>query len=308
MQRMERKVVIVGAGPVGLRLAGLLGKEGIPATLVEASSFPGGQMSALYPAKAMEDPPEFSGLSAKEAVDQLVKEAKGQEILFGTRVVSFELDGGGYSVSLSNGKEIHADFLIMAIGKGIYRPRKLGLEGEGWARNILYKVKDPEMFRAKKVVILGGGNAAIDWARDLSSIASHIVLSHRRTEFRGDIHRLDEKSISILTPYAPTRIELEGKEVRALYLRETEGTNEQAIYGIDYLLVFYGIVSENPAFPLPSPRSIDFQGYLHDDVQETSRNLFVIGDCSLKDREEKRLLPGFREAAIVAGEIKRRLS
>ena len=101
---------------------------------------------------------------------------------------------------------------------------------------------------------------------------------------------------------------LEGKEVRTLSLKESEGTKEEAIEGIDYLLVFYGIISENPTFPLHSPRSIDFQGYLHDDVQETSRNLFVIGDCSLKDREEKRLLPGFREAAIVAGEIKRRLS
>ena len=151
MQRMERKVVIVGAGPVGLRLAALLKKATIPATLVEASSFPGGQMSELYPAKAMEDPPEFSGLSAKEAVERLVHEAEGQEVLYETRVVSFEPEGNGYSISLSDGKSLLADFLVMAIGKGTYRPRKLGLEGEGWARNILYKVKDPERFRGKKL-------------------------------------------------------------------------------------------------------------------------------------------------------------
>ncbi len=308
MQRMGRKVVIVGAGPVGLRLAALLKRAGIPATIVEASSFPGGQMSSLYPAKAMEDPPEFSGLSAKEAVERLVHEAEGQEVLYETRVVSFEPEGNGYSISLSDGKSLLADFLVMAIGKGTYRPRKLGLEGEGWARNILYKVKDPERFRGKKVVILGGGNAAIDWAHDLCDICSEIVLSHRRREFRGDIHRLDGKGISILTPFVPVGIDLEDKEVRTLRLKEGEGTKEEAIEGIDYLLVFYGIISENPDFPLPAPRSIDFQGYLHDEVQETARNLFVIGDCSLKDREEKRLLPGFREAAVVADEIKKRLS
>ncbi len=308
MQGMGKKVVIVGAGPVGLRLAALLKKEGVPATILESSSRPGGQMSALYPAKAMEDPSEFAGLSAKEAVERLAHEAEGQEILYGTKAISFDEEGDGYSLALSSGARLHADYLVMAIGKGTYRPRKLGLEGEGWAKNILYMVKDPALFRGKTVVILGGGNAAIDWAHDLSSIASCVVLSHRRNEFRGDIHRLDGTGISILTPYVPVEIELEGKEVRALRLKEAEGVGERTIRGIDYLLVFYGILSENPNFPLPAPRSIDFQGYLHDRLQETARNLFVVGDCSLKDREEKRLLPGFREAALVASEIKKRLS
>ena len=278
---MKNEVAIVGGGPVGLRLASMLKKKGIPATIFEASSLLGGQMTTLYPEKKMEYPEEFKGH---------------------TRVLDFPPYEDGFMLKTNQGEEFFS-YIVIATGIGLSKPRTMGLEGEDDLNNIFYSVKDPHIFHKKTVAVMGGGNSALDWAKQLTSIASKVYLIHRRNEFRGDAEDLNQYPVKVITPFIPTSLTKKEHQVTSLTLEEVDTKEKIILDHLDAVLVFYGRTSEKTPFLLPEPRTPLFQGYMHKKNQESIPGVYVAGDASFKDQSEKRLEPGFKEAEIIVEDI-----
>ncbi len=299
---MKNEIAIIGGGPVGLHLAFLLKEHNLSATIFEATPFLGGQMIALYPEKKMEYPEMFKGRIAIEVVQELIKKASKQKIVLNTLVQSFEKVEEGYLLKTNHGEKVFK-ILVFATGIGLSKPRTIGLEGEEKATNIYYSVSNPHIFENQNVLVLGGGNSAIDWAKQLSSFARSVTLIHRRKEFRGDASSLKDYPIPILTPYIPKELHIKADKAVSLSLENVETQETLVKTNLDAILVFYGRVAEKTPFLLPEPRSFLFQGYLHNKEQESLPNIYVVGDASFKDREEKKLDSGFKEAEIVLKEI-----
>ena len=299
---MKNEVAIVGGGPVGLRLASMLKKKDIPATIFEASSLLGGQMTTLYPEKKMEYPEEFKGQKALDAVSSLIEEAKTQNIRLSTRVLDFSPYEDGFMLKTNQGEEFFS-YIVIATGIGLSKPRTMGLEGEDDLNNIFYSVKDPHIFHKKTVAVMGGGNSALDWAKQLTSIASKVYLIHRRNEFRGDAEDLNQYPVKVITPFIPISLTKKEHQVTSLTLEEVDTKEKIILDHLDAVLVFYGRTSEKTPFLLPEPRTPLFQGYMHKKNQESIPGVYVAGDASFKDRSEKRLEPGFKEAEIIVEDI-----
>ena len=183
--------LIVGAGPCGLFQVFELGLLGVSAHVVDALREPGGQCTELYPDKPIYDIPAIPVLNAQELVDALMEQIEpfkptfhlGEEVT----VVRPLGEGEGFHVETGAGTQFEAQTLFLAGGVGSFQPRKLQLDGaetlEG--RQLHYRVKDSSRFRGRRLLILGGGDSALDWALELSGIAESVTLAHRRDEYRA---------------------------------------------------------------------------------------------------------------------------
>ena len=182
-------VVIVGAGPVGLFAIFELGLLNIKCHVIDNLDKPGGQCAELYPEKPIFDIPSRTSITGKELTDDLMRQAKPFHPVFhlNQQVEKVEkLNNSEWVISTNQGKVIQAKCIVIAAGAGSFVPRKPPLEGienfEG--KNVFYSVKDKSIFENKTVLIVGGGDSALDWTNELSKIAK-VNLIHRRKEFRA---------------------------------------------------------------------------------------------------------------------------
>ena len=184
--------LIVGAGPCGLFQVFELGLLGISAHMVDALREPGGQCTELYPDKPIYDIPAIPVLNAQDLVDALLKQIEPFNPTFH---LGEEVDGGpgrsekgrAFTSKPGPGRNFRQKTIFLAGGVGSFQPRKLRLDGaetlEG--RQLHYRVKDSSRFRGRRLLILGGGDSALDWALELNGIAESVTLAHRRDEYRA---------------------------------------------------------------------------------------------------------------------------
>ena len=183
------KVAIIGAGPIGLYFASLCEQYNINYTIFEADSFIGGQLTHLYPEKIIYNIPGFESIKSADYIALLASNVDSSKIILGTKINSLEELKTSYN------------HIIIATGIGEYQPRKLGLENEE-KYNVLYSLKDYDFLKNKKVVIFGGGDSALDWAKQLSEI-SNVSLVHRRDEFRGNMNTIKDCNLKTYLSYIP---------------------------------------------------------------------------------------------------------
>lgn len=186
------KVAIIGAGPIGLYFASLCEQYNIDYTIFEADSFIGGQLTHLYPEKIIYNIPGFESIKSADYIALLASNVDSNKIILGTKINSLEELKTSYN------------HIIIATGIGEYQPRKLGLENEE-KYNVLYSLKDYDFLKNKKVVIFGGGDSALDWAKQLSEI-SKVTLVHRRDEFRGNMNTIKDCKLKIYLSYIPDNL------------------------------------------------------------------------------------------------------
>ncbi len=186
---LQTEVVIIGAGPCGLFQVFELGLLGIKAHIVDSLKTPGGQCTELYPDKPIYDIPAIPVCGAQELVDRLLQQIKPFDAAFhlGEEVVSLAKRGDGrFDVATAAGTRFDAGAVVIAGGVGSFQPRRLAAEGadsfEG--RQLHYRVKNAADFHGKELLILGGGDSALDWAIDFADKA-RVTLVHRRADFRG---------------------------------------------------------------------------------------------------------------------------
>ena len=192
-QTHQTDVLIVGAGPAGLFGAYYAGFRGMSVTLVDSLPEIGGQVSALYPEKAILDVAGFPTVKGRELINALVEQAASAKPTYLLNVTANELTVGEDQVvmGLDDGTRIEAKVVVVTAGIGKFTPRPLPA-GDGWeGRGLVFFVPSFEEYVGKDVVIVGGGDSAFDWAHQLEGIANSIVLVHRRDQFRAHQATID---------------------------------------------------------------------------------------------------------------------
>jgi thioredoxin reductase (NADPH) len=184
---VEKDLLIVGAGPAGLFGAYYAGFRGMSVAVVDSLPELGGQVSALYPEKAILDVAGFPVVKGRVLVEQLVEQAAtaNPAYLLDRTATGLSCDDDGVTMGLDDGTEVRSKVVIITAGIGKFTPRALPA-GDGWeGRGLVFFVPSFEEYAGKDVVIVGGGDSAFDWAYSLQGIAGSITLVHRRDAFRA---------------------------------------------------------------------------------------------------------------------------
>lgn len=187
---IETDILIIGAGPTGLFAVFEAGLLKLRCHLIDSLPQPGGQLTEIYPKKPIYDIPGYPEVLAGELVHNLMKQIEPFKPGFtlGERAETIEkLEDGRFKLTTSKGTVHVAPVIAIAGGLGCFEPRKPPISNitAFEDRGVEYIVKDPEMYRGKKIVIAGGGDSALDWTIFLADVAAEVTLVHRRSDFRG---------------------------------------------------------------------------------------------------------------------------
>lgn len=303
-------MTIIGAGPAGMFTAFYAGMRNSSVKIIESLPQLGGQLSALYPEKYIYDVAGFPKIKAQDLVNNLKEQLKlfSQTLCLGQSVQSVEkLEDGTFK--LTTDKEIHySKSIIITAGIGAFKPRKLELEKaeqyEG--KNLHYFVDDMKKFEGQKVVILGGGDSAVDWALMLEPIAEKVTLVHRRDKFRAhesSVTQLMESSVEIKTPFAASDIICDDESIKQLVIQEVRGDAVEEIE-LDALICNYGFVSS--LGPIKDwGIEIEKNSIVVNSKMETNiPGIYAAGDITTYDGKVKLIATGFGEAPTAVSNAK----
>tara|TARA_B100001093_G_scaffold514235_1_gene587829 strand:- start:2035 stop:3048 length:1014 start_codon:yes stop_codon:yes gene_type:complete len=307
-------VIIIGAGPVGLFAVHQLGIKGIKAVVIDNLDKAGGQCIELYPDKPIYDIPAVPKCTGKELTDRLIEQIKPFKTKFylNERVEEVKSEGDNWLVKTNNDNRFIAPNIIIAGGVGSFEPRKLSLKDterhEG--KSIFYAVKNKDEFKNKNICIFGGGDSAMDWALELSKF-SKITLIHRREEFRGAQHTLNEikklekkGKISIKVPFQIDNIE--GKEkIESITIKDENGKVEKI--KTDIILSFFGLIMK--LGPIADwGLNMDKKKITVNPMnfQTNKKGIFAVGDICDYPGKLKLILSGFHEVALASVECFKR--
>ncbi len=202
---VEVDLLVVGAGPAGLYGAYYAGFRGMSVAVADGLPEAGGQVTALYPEKMIFDIAGFPAVRGKDLVDNLVAQAQPfQPVwLLDEQAVSYRDEGDAAVIGLASGRAVRAKAVVVTGGIGTFTPRPLP-GGDAWeGRGLTYIVPSYAPYADKHVVVVGGGDSAVDWALGLEPVAASVSLVHRREEFRAHAHSvrlLRESTIRLVTP------------------------------------------------------------------------------------------------------------
>jgi len=309
---IKTDAVIVGAGPIGLFAVFELGLLDIKAQLIDILPKPGGQCAELYPEKPIYDIPGFPVVTGQGIVDNLLKQIEpfGPRFHYNEMVDGLEVVGTpehpAFRVATDGDKIFEAKVVIVAAGGGSFQPKKPPITGidafEG--KGVSYAVRQMEQFRGKRVLIVGGGDSALDWVLNLHPIAERIILMHRRDAFRAAPHSVNamrelvaaEKMDFVLGQ--ATSLKGEGR-LQAATVRGEDGR----VFDIacDAMLPFFGLTMK--LGPIANWGLNLHENLVPVDTAkfETSvPGIFAIGDINTYPGKLKLILSGFHEAALAA--------
>jgi ferredoxin/flavodoxin---NADP+ reductase len=185
---IEVDVAIVGAGPTGLFAAYYAGFRGLSTAVIDALPEPGGQVTAMYPEKAIFDVAGFPSIKGRDLVANLVTQAATFDptYLLGVRAEKLSyLDDGRPCLTLSDGSDLHCGAVLITGGLGSFTSRPLPAAEAFTGEGLVYFVPHLDDLAGHDVVIVGGGDSAFDWALALSQLAKSVTLIHRRDKFRA---------------------------------------------------------------------------------------------------------------------------
>jgi thioredoxin reductase (NADPH) len=310
---IQTDVVIVGAGPVGLFAVFELGLLDIKAHLIDILDRPGGQCAELYPEKPIYDIPGFPVVSGQGLVDNLMKQIEpfGPQFHFNEMVESLESIGTAerprFRVKTDGGLTFECACVMIAAGGGSFQPKKPPVEGieayEG--SSVFYAVRKKEVFRGKKLLIVGGGDSALDWTLNLQPIAERITLLHRRDDFRAAPHSVNAMRELVAAGKIDLRIgqlaSLEGADgtLKAVNAKLSDGSTERL--DVNMMLPFFGLTMK--LGPIANWGLNLHENLVPVDTEKFESNhpgVFAIGDINAYPGKLKLILSGFHEAALAA--------
>ena len=307
---IKTDILIIGAGPTGLFAVFEAGLLKLKCHLIDALPQPGGQCSEIYPKKPIYDIPAYPEILAGELTEKLLEQSKQFEPGFtlGERAETIEKQSDGtFVVTTNKGTQHCAPVVAIAGGLGSFEPRKPALENiENFEdKGVSYMIKDPEVYRDKRVVIAGGGDSALDWSIFLSDVAKEVTLIHRRTEFRGALDSVDKVQelknngvINLITPAEVTGLfgadRLESIEVTKIDQAPQRIETDAFIplFGLSPKLgpiANWGLEIEKNAIKVNN--ALDYQTNIP--------GVFAIGDVNTYPGKLKLILCGFHEATLM---------
>mgnify|MGYP001555628532 FL=1 len=311
-------VVIVGAGPCGLFQVFELGLLGLKAEVVDSIRQPGGQCTELYPDKPIYDIPAIPECTGEELTNALLKQIEpfGAGLHLGEEVqVVRREDDDTFFVETSSGKQFNAKAVVIAAGVGSFQPRPLRApDAESYEDiSLHYRVRDPAQFAGKKLIILGGGESALDWVLELADKAERVTVVHRRDEYRAMPDSVAKMKklvadgvIDEITSAKATALNGENGQVSSVVIQPKEGDAVEV--EADQLLVFFGLA---PKLGPIAEWGLDInRKTINVDTEkfETSEpGIYAVGDINFYPGKKKLILCGFHEAALAAFAIKQRI-
>jgi len=294
----ETDLVIVGAGPAGLFGAYYAGFRGLSVTVVDSLPELGGQVTALYPEKAIYDVAGFPVVTGRQLVAQLVEQAESAKptYVLGRTATGLSTGEDGVLLTLDDGSEIHAKVAILTAGIGTFTPRALPA-GDGWeGRGLVFFVPSFEEFRDKRVVIVGGGDSAFDWASALSDIAASVALVHRRDAFRAHaatVEAVKAGPTQIITNAQVTEIR-GGDTIEEVDVTTPEGTQTLQADAVIAALGFIADLSVLKSWGLEfNKRNIAVDSAMRTNLPR----VFAAGDLVEYDGKVRLIAVGFGEVA-----------
>ncbi len=311
MVHETKDITILGAGPTGLFALFYAGMRGVSAQIIDALSEPGGQLTALYPEKYIFDVAGFPRVLAKDLVAGQLEQAKqfSAPMHFDQRVVSLEEDGGTFTL-VTETDRFPTRAIVIAAGIGAFSPRRLPQPcAEPWyGKGIHDRVLDPERFRGKQVLIIGGGDSAFDWAHQLLDRASAVTLAHRSDRFRAHAATVEEIRAAcaegrarMLTFHELHDITGNGENLSGVVLKDIKAKTTVAI-DCDAILPMLGFVSDLGSMA-EWGLSLEKDEIVVNSAMETGRQgIWAAGDITTYPGKLKLIATGYSEAAIAVNQ------
>ncbi len=316
---IETDAVIVGAGPVGLFQVFELGLLEIKAHIIDSLAYPGGQCIELYPDKPIYDIPALPVVTGKELTDNLLKQIEpfGATFHLGQEVTTVEKQADGrFFVATSKGTQFLTKTIFIAGGVGSFQPRTLKVDGidkyEG--SQVHYRVKNPSQFAGKNLLIIGGGDSALDWALNFCAgnadgnphKAESVILLHRRDGFRAapaSVAKMRELCEAYEMQFIVGQVtdldETDDSNLKGV--KVTGGDGVTRVVPCDEVLVFFGLspkLGPIAEWGLTLERkqiAVDTEKF-----QTNVPGIFAVGDINTYPGKKKLILSGFHEAALAA--------
>src|SRR5881392_927384 len=218
---MVYDLLIIGGGPAGLT-AGVYARTRKLSTLILEAQAMGGQLEWLYPTKSVYDYPSYIAIEGGELAQLFALHSResGAE-LQSEEVVDLERIPSGFRVRTREGNAYETRTILLAMGMGLFEPKRLDVPGEAEleGKGVEYRVRDRREFKGKRVVVVGGGDSALEIALEIVAAAKKVILVHRREEFRAmekNVEAVMESPIQVLFNAEVTSLEGDGKVERAV--------------------------------------------------------------------------------------------
>lgn len=315
---IQTDILIIGAGPTGLFTVFEAGLLKLKCHIIDGLPQPGGQLTELYPKKPIFDIPGYPSVGAAELIDNLMEQIKQFQPGFTLNEVAETIDkleDGTFIVTTNKGTKHHAKAVAIAGGLGSFEPRKPLIENLAYYedKGVEFFVKDPEVFRDKRIVISGGGDSALDWSVFLADVAKEVTLVHRRNEFRGALDSVekvqllkDQGKINLITPAEVVGVH--GQDwVEGVTL---ESNGQQDLLACDYFIPLFGLTPK--LGPIGTwgleieKNAIKVNNAL--DYQTNIEGIYAIGDINTYPGKLKLILCGFHEATLMCQSVYNRLN
>jgi thioredoxin reductase (NADPH) len=307
---IKTDVLIIGAGPVGLFGVFELGLLDIKCHLVDILDKVGGQCAELYPEKPIYDIPAIPKISAQGLVDQLMEQIKpfGPTFHLGEMVESIERIGEPlFRVTTDGGKVFETKLVVVAAGGGSFQPKRPPMAGieayEG--TSVHYAVRKMDAFKGKKLLIVGGGDSALDWTLNLAPLASHLTLLHRRADFRAapdSVNKMmalvNEGKIDFVQGQV-TGLEGANAQLTAVNVKRNDGSAFHI--ACDAMLPFFGLTMKlGPVANWGLKLNEDVIPVNTENFETSEPGIFAIGDINTYPGKLKLILSGFHEVALMS--------
>lgn len=306
-----RDITIIGGGPTGLFALFYAGMRGASAQIVDALPQPGGQLAALYPEKYIFDVAGFPKVLAKDLVTQLMQQAGqfGQPVHCGQNVIGLE-QADGHFVLVTETDRFPTRSVIVAAGIGAFSPRRLPQAcAEPWyGRGIHDVVLEPQKFKGQRVVIIGGGDSAFDWAHQLDGVAAAITLVHRSDRFRAHQATIDLVMqaatlgrVAIHTFHELAEVHGDGGTLTGIELKDIKAKTTKRV-DCDAVLPMLGYISDMGALA-SWDLTIEKDEIVVNQLMETGRpGIWAAGDVNTYPGKLKLIASGFAEAATAVNQ------
>ena len=313
----ETDVVIVGAGPVGLFAVFELGLLDLKCHLIDILDRPGGQCAELYPEKPIYDIPAWPEISGQGLTDRLMEQiAPFDPVFHFNRMVAGveKQNDGSFIVTTDENEKIQAKVVVIAAGGGSFQPKRPPVPGieEYEDTSVFYSVRRTEEFKGHDLLIVGGGDSALDWTLNLLPLANSVTLLHRRDSFRAapdsvnKMKALVEKGDMSLQLGQVTGLNGSDGQVESATIKTSEG--EMVDVKCTRILPFFGLTMK--LGPIADWGLNLNENLISVDTEKFATNepgIYAIGDINTYPGKLKLILSGFHEAALMAHAAKKHI-
>ena len=309
-ETIKTDVLIIGAGPVGLFAVFELGLLDIKAHLVDILDKVGGQCAELYPEKPIYDIPGIPYITGHGLTDALMQQIKPFHPTFHLNEMVTTLEKIGeplFRLRTDAGKTFEAKCVVIAAGGGSFQPKRPPIQGiEPYEeKSVFYAVRKMDAFRDKRLLVVGGGDSALDWTLNLQPIAKSLTLVHRRDEFRGAPDSVNKMRALVAAGNMDLKIgqvtALEGAEgvLSACSIKGNDGS--LARIEVDCMLPFFGLTMKlGPVANWGLKMEEELIPADTSTFETSIPGLFAVGDINTYPGKLKLILSGFHEAALMA--------